>query len=111
MPEPLLPIAVLVALVVVAALLALALARLSTLVAARDAAAREAADLRTRLEVLAAQNADFERDLRQDLANARTEQAAAAQAARTELGATLAPAGADDARPARREWRARRTSR
>jgi DNA recombination protein RmuC len=40
--------------------------------------------------VLAAQSADFERDLRQDLTSTRTEQAAAAQTARTELGATLA---------------------
>lgn len=50
----------------------------------------EAAELRTRIEVLTATNADFERDLRQDLANARTEQSAAAQAARTELNTILA---------------------
>jgi len=81
---------VIVALVVVAALVALVLARIGTLAASRDAAARESADLRTRLEVLAATNADFERDLRQDLANARTEQGAAAQTGRAELGATLA---------------------
>jgi len=89
MPD-ILPLAVLAALLVVAALMAIALARLSTLVATRDAAVREAADLRTRLDVLAAQNVDFERDLKQDLAHARGEQAVVAQAARTELGATLA---------------------
>ena len=84
-----LSLALLGALIVVAVLLALVLARLSTLVTARDAAVRDAAELRTRFEVLAAQSADFERDLRQDLGSARTEQAAAAQAARTELTATL----------------------
>src|SRR6185295_16294374 len=57
---------------------------------AREAATREVADLRTRFEVLAATHADFERDLRQDLTNARTEAAGSAQAGRTELGATLA---------------------
>jgi len=81
---------VLVALVVVAALVVAVLARIGSLSGSRDAATREAAELRTRLEVLAATNADFERDLRQDFANARAEQAAAAQTARTELGATLA---------------------
>jgi DNA recombination protein RmuC len=70
-------------------LAAIGLARLGALAAGRDSAAREAAELRTRLEVLAAQNADFERDLKLDLSTARTEQAAAAQTARTELGATL----------------------
>jgi len=81
---------VVVALVVLAALVVAVLARMGSLSGSRDAAAREAAELRTRLEVLAATTADFERDLRQDLANARTEQAAAAQTGRTELGATLA---------------------
>jgi len=89
MPDAL-TLVVVVALVVVAALVAAVLARLSALASSRDAASREAGELRTRLEVLAATNADFERDLRQDLANARTEQAAAAQTGRTELGATLA---------------------
>jgi DNA recombination protein RmuC len=89
MPD-VLTVVIVAALVVVVALVAIALARLGPLASSRDAAAREAADVRTRLEVLAATSADFERDLRQDLASARTEQAAAAQAARTELGATLA---------------------
>ncbi|NDP41316.1 MAG: DNA recombination protein RmuC [Aromatoleum sp.] len=83
-------LAILVVVLVVAVLTAMALGRLSTLVSTRDAAVREAADLRARLDVLAAQNVDFERDLKQDLAHARSEQAVAAQAARTELGATLA---------------------
>ena len=90
MPDTLIPLAALIALVVVGALLAVALGRLSTLLAARDDAVREAADLRARLDILAAQGGDFERDMRQDLSNARTEQAAAAKEARTEVGATLA---------------------
>src|SRR5512141_2529496 len=95
MPDALLTVVVvvLIALVAIAALVALALGRLSTLLAARDGAVREAADLRARLDVLAAQGADFERDVRQDLAHARSEQAGAAQSARTELGATLARFG------------------
>ena len=72
MPD-LLTAVVVVALVFVAALVAVALGRLSTLVAARDGAVREAADLKGRLEMLAARNVDFERDVRQDLAGARTE--------------------------------------
>jgi DNA recombination protein RmuC len=79
-----------VALAVIAVLVVVALGRLSRLVGARNDAQRDAAELRTRIEVLAAQNVDFERDLKQDLAIARNEQAVAAQAARTELGATLA---------------------
>ncbi len=94
MPElSILVVVVVVALAGIAALVAIAIGRLSTLVAARDGAVREAADLKARLDVLAAQNADFERDVRQDLANARTEQAIAGQAARTELAGTLAQLG------------------
>ena len=80
---------VVVALAVVAGLVIAVLARMGSPASARDAAAREAMDIRTRLEVLKAATSDFERDLRQDLANARSEQAAAAQAARTELGGRL----------------------
>src|SRR5690242_11817438 len=79
--------ALLMALVV---LTGLVLSRLQRIVQSRDEATREAADLRARLEVLKTQNADFERTVRQDLAGARGEQGVAAQAARTELGATLA---------------------
>jgi DNA recombination protein RmuC len=77
-------------LVVVAALVAIALFRLATLVAARESATRDAGDLRMRLEVLAAKSDDFERDVKQDLANARSEQATAAKNAREEQGGTLA---------------------
>ena len=83
-------IVIVVVLVAIAGLVVVALTRLSTLVATRDAASRETSELRARIEVLIAQGADFERDLKQDLANARVEQAAAAQTARTELGSTLA---------------------
>ncbi len=72
MPD-LLTVVVVVALVFVAALVAVALGRLSTLVAARDGAVREAADLKGRLDMLAARNVDFERDVRHDLAGARAE--------------------------------------
>jgi DNA recombination protein RmuC len=89
MPE-LSAVAIVVALVFVAALVAIALGRLSTLVAARESAVREAADLKGRLEMLVARNVDFERDVRQDLAGARAEQALAAQSARTELAQALA---------------------
>jgi DNA recombination protein RmuC len=60
---------ILAALVVVVALVALALGKLS---------------------VLAAKSDDFERDVKQDLANARREQAAAAKDVREELGGALA---------------------
>jgi DNA recombination protein RmuC len=82
-------VVVIAAIIVVALLLALALSRLARLVAARDDAVRAAADLKARLDVLAAQSADFERDMRQDLSLARTEQASAAQGSRTELLAAL----------------------
>jgi DNA recombination protein RmuC len=80
---------VIVALLVMAAVLVAVLVRIGALSVAREAAARDATDIRTRLEVLKATTADFERDVRQDLANARSEQGATTQAARTELGATL----------------------
>ena len=92
MPDPLIVIVVVLGLALLATavvLAAIGLSRLGTLAAARDAAVREAGDLRAQLLVLAAQNADFERDLKLDLSGARAEQATAAQAARSELGATL----------------------
>ena len=61
-------IVVLAALVVVVALIALALGKLA---------------------VLAAKSDDFERDVKQDLANARAEQTSAARSAREELGGAL----------------------
>lgn len=75
---------------VVAALIVAVLVRMGSLARSRDAAAREAAELRIRLDGLTAANADFARDLRQELANARSEQGLATQTARIELGATLA---------------------
>jgi DNA recombination protein RmuC len=86
---PIAVVIVVVALVVIAGLVAIALGRLSALIAARDGAVREAADLRARIDLLAAQGVDLERDVRQDLSVARTEQAQAAQTARTELGTAL----------------------
>ena len=62
------------------------LARMGSPAARASAAAREAMDIRTRLEVLKEATSDFERDLRQDLANARSEQAARPWQPRTELG-------------------------
>ena len=79
----------LAALVVIAVIAAFARVQMRHLAAGRDDAAREAAELRTRLEVAIAQGASLERDLKLDLSNARAEGAAAAQAARGELGATL----------------------
>jgi DNA recombination protein RmuC len=89
MPE-VLSVVIVAALAAVVALVAVVLVRVSALAAARDATAREGAGLATKIEVLAAAQADFERDVRQDLANARLEAAAAAQTARSELGATFA---------------------
>jgi DNA recombination protein RmuC len=89
MPDPWIA-AVVVLLVVVAALAVAALLRLGTLVAARDAASREAEALRTKLAVLAEKSDDFERDVKQDLANARVEQTNAAKNERDELNAALA---------------------
>ena len=76
---------VIIAFLVVAALAIAVLVRVGS-----PATSRDAAELRARLDVLVATNADFARDLRQDLASARAEQGVAAQTARTELGATLA---------------------
>src|SRR5262249_5240727 len=80
-------VALLLVLVVLTGIAILQLHRLSR---SRENVAHVAVDLRTRLEVLAAHNADFERDMRQDSANARAEQTLASQTARTELTATLA---------------------
>ena len=80
---------VVIALGVVAGLVVVVLVKVGSLARARDAATQEASDIRTRLEVMRQTTADFERDLRQDLANARSEQAAGAQATRRELGDRL----------------------
>src|SRR5436190_3172124 len=88
MPDALTSLVV-ITLGVVAGLLIIVLVKVGTIARGRDAAAHEAAEVRTRLEVMRQTTADFERDLRQDLANARSEQAAGAQAARMELGDRL----------------------
>jgi DNA recombination protein RmuC len=91
--SPLFPHVALVALaaiVVLAVLVALAWVRLGALVAAGDAAERAAAELRVRVEALAVLAANLERDVRGDLATARSENAAAAAAARAELAGNLA---------------------
>src|SRR5512132_38448 len=77
------------AMVVVAVFIVAALLRQGSTTELRAESARAAAALAARLDALAASGAEFERSLRQDLAIARTEQLAAAQAARTDLTATL----------------------
>jgi len=81
---------VIAATIVVVVLLAIALARLGRVLAMRDDAVRESAEMKARLAVLAAQSADFERDLKLDLARARTEQSNAAKDAREEMAGALA---------------------
>ena len=83
MPDALTSLVV-IALGVVAGLVVIVLVKIGTIARAREAAVQEAGDIRTRLEVMRQTTADFERDLRQDLATARSEQAAGAQAARRE---------------------------
>ncbi|MFO1397225.1 MAG: DNA recombination protein RmuC [Burkholderiales bacterium] len=81
-------------LVVLALLGGAALWRLSSLARLREeamrGAIRDAAEVRTRLDALAAQIANGERDVRQDLANTRSEQGHAATGLRTEVGTALA---------------------
>ncbi len=85
-----LPIVVLVAIAVLLVLAIVGLVRLSALARIRDdearVAAREAADARARIDAVGVQVARVESDIRQDLANARTEHAAAATGLRTEVG-------------------------
>jgi DNA recombination protein RmuC len=64
-------------------------ARVGRLVRERDGAAREAGDLRARLEAFAQASAQHERDMREDLAAARREQADAAVTLRREVGERL----------------------
>ena len=88
-----LALVVVVLLVIVAVLAALAAVRLTSLARTRDeaalAATREAADLRARLDALNTQVAHVESDIRQDLANARTEQAGIAAGLRNEVGGAI----------------------
>jgi DNA recombination protein RmuC len=82
-------VTILAALAVIAVLVAIVLLRQGSAASARTEAARDAAGLAARLNALAQESAEFERSLRQDLANARTEQTTAAQAARADLTTTL----------------------
>jgi DNA recombination protein RmuC len=70
---------------VLLALAAATLIRVAGLARERDAAARDAAELRGRLETIGRGTADHERDVRADLAIARNEAANAATALRQEL--------------------------
>ena len=86
----LLDIAIFAALAVLVVLAAVILLRLAALARTRDdemrAAVRDAADLRAKLDALATQVGNVERDIRQDLANTRAEQGIAATGLRTEVG-------------------------
>ena len=88
-----LPIILLVLLVVLPVLGVVGLLRVSALDRTRDgearAAARDAADARARSDALGAQVAHVESDIRQDLANARTEQTNTAAGLRSEVGGAI----------------------
>src|SRR5205823_3400916 len=88
MNEPLLALAV-IALVAIRIVVVITLGRLSAIARDRDAATREAADLRARLDAFAHGAAEHERDMRGDLAVARKEQADTAVALRKEVGDRL----------------------
>ena len=79
-----------VAVVVLIALSAMTLVRLVALARERDTSARDAAEVRGRLEAIGRSVADHERDVRQDLAIARNEAANAGTALRQELGDVMA---------------------
>jgi DNA recombination protein RmuC len=88
-----LQITVLVLLVVLLVLGVVGLLRISGLARTRDEAmreaAREAADARARSDALGTQVARVESDIRQDLANARSEQASTAAGLRSEVGGAI----------------------
>jgi DNA recombination protein RmuC len=90
-------IAATVGFIVLAALSVMTLVRLTGLARERDAAARDAAEVRGRIEALGRGVADHERDVRQDLAIARNEAANAATALRQELGEVMARYGETNA--------------
>ncbi|MGE5105147.1 MAG: hypothetical protein ACM3NZ_10385, partial [Betaproteobacteria bacterium] len=85
-----LSIAAVVALVVLIAMTVATLVRVAGLGRGRDDAARGTAELRGRLEALARDVADHERDVRTDLATARNEMATAGLALRQEVGEVMA---------------------
>jgi DNA recombination protein RmuC len=74
------------ALVALLVLAAVGLARTSALARDRELTARELAELRTRLDAFAQSAGQHERDVRDDLGDARREQAEAAVTLRRELG-------------------------
>jgi DNA recombination protein RmuC len=80
-------------LVVIAALIAMLVVRTGAIVRGRELETREslrdASELRTRLDAVVTQIAHVERDIRQDLANARTEQGQWATGLRGELSGAL----------------------
>jgi DNA recombination protein RmuC len=78
------------ALVVLSTLAAITLARLVGLARARDTAARDAAEMRGRIEALGRGVAEHERDVRTDLLIARNEAATAGSALRQELADAMA---------------------
>src|ERR1044072_9684014 len=79
-----------VAFVVLVALSVTMLVRLFALGRERGTAAREAAEVRGRLEAIGRGVADHQREVRQDLAIARNEAANAGTALRQELGDVMA---------------------
>jgi DNA recombination protein RmuC len=88
-----LSIILLVSIVVLLVLGIVGLVRLSHLARTRDDeardATREAADVRARIDAVGVQVARVESDIRQDLANARTEHANTATGLRTEVGGAI----------------------
>jgi len=82
-------ITLLVLLVVLLVLGVVGLLRLVALGRARDEAMREAAEARARSDALGTQVARVESDIRQDLANARSEQASTAAGLRNEVGGAI----------------------
>ncbi len=80
----------LVALCALLAVSAITLVRLTSISRERDAAARDVADLRGRLEAIGRSVVDHERDVRQDLAIARNEAAGAGTSLRQEIGEVMA---------------------
>src|SRR3954449_6819609 len=83
-------IAAIIGFFLLAALSAMTLVRVMELARERDAAARDAAELRGRLEAIGRSVVDHERDVRQDLAIARNEAAGAATGCGKEVGEVMA---------------------
>src|SRR5215207_4382485 len=86
-------VAIVAVLVVIAALIAVLVVRTGAIARLREQETRESsrdgAELRTLLSSVVTQLAHVERDIRQDLANARTEQGQWASGLRGELAASL----------------------